>query len=106
MNNSSGRAPAHVLIVAVPETSGSALYGMLDVLLATGNIWQTLVRDETVQRPFSVRIVAQTGATFTCGNGIPVAPDCSLADNPRADILILPELWLGRTRISGEDILI
>jgi len=95
MNKSPGNASVEVLIVAVPETSGSALYGMLDVLLATGNIWQTLVRDETVQRPFSVRIVAQTGATFTCGNGIPVAPDCSLADNPRAGILILPELWLG-----------
>ena len=36
--------PVDVLIVAVPETAGSALYGMLDVLLAAGNIWQTLVR--------------------------------------------------------------
>ena len=33
--------PVEVLIVAVPETAGSALYGMLDVLLAAGNIWQT-----------------------------------------------------------------
>mgnify|MGYP000744802838 CR=1 FL=1 len=85
----------NVLIVAVQETSGSALYGMLDVLLAAGNIWQTLVRDETAHRPFSVRIVAQGGAAFNCGNGIPVVPDCSVADNPGGDILILPELWLG-----------
>jgi hypothetical protein len=35
-------APVQVLIVAVAETAGSALYGMLDVLLAAGNIWQTL----------------------------------------------------------------
>jgi len=89
------KAPVDVLIVAVPETSGSALYGMLDVLLAAGNIWQTLVREETVQAPFRVRIVARTAAAFTCGNGIPVSPDCSVADNPRAGIVILPELWLG-----------
>jgi len=95
MITSPERAPLDVLVVAVPETSGSALYGMLDVLLAAGNIWQTLVREETVPAPFRVRIVAQTAAAFTCGNGIPVSPDCSIMDNPWANILILPELWLG-----------
>ena len=95
MMKRSEKASVDVLIVAVPETSGSALYGMLDVLLAAGNIWQTLVREESLQAPFRVRIVAQTAAVFTCGNAIPVAPDCSVADNPGADILILPELWLG-----------
>jgi transcriptional regulator GlxA family with amidase domain len=48
-----------------------------------------------MQAPFRVRIVAPSATTFSCGNGIPVAPDCSVADNPRADIVILPELWLG-----------
>ena len=38
--------PIDVIIVAVPETAGSALYGMVDVLLAAGNIWQTLVHTE------------------------------------------------------------
>jgi transcriptional regulator GlxA family with amidase domain len=83
------------LIVAVPETAGSALYGMLDVLLAAGNIWQTLVRTESPQAPFAVRIVADTGERFTCGNGIPVVPDCAVSDDPEADVVILPELWLG-----------
>jgi transcriptional regulator GlxA family with amidase domain len=87
--------PMDVLIVAVPETAGSALYGMLDVLLAAGNIWQTLVRTGSEQTLFRVRIVSHTAESFACGNGIPVAPDCSVADNPGASILILPELWLG-----------
>jgi len=95
MKKSPAEARLEVLIVAVPETSGSALYGMLDVLLAAGNIWQTLVRDEAVERPFSVRIVAQSKAAFTCGNNIPVVPDCAVADNLAGDIVILPELWLG-----------
>jgi transcriptional regulator GlxA family with amidase domain len=87
--------PVEVLIVAVPETAGSALYGMLDVLLAAGNIWQTLVRAGTEQQMFNVRIIAPTVDTFTCGNNIPVAPDCAIEEDPAADIVIMPELWLG-----------
>ena len=87
--------PIEVLIVAVPETAGSALYGMLDVLMAAGNIWQTLVRSDSEQHLFNVRIVSAHKRPFTCGNHIPVRPDVSIKDNPTADIVILPELWLG-----------
>lgn len=95
MKKSPNNCPVKVLIVAVPETAGSALYGMLDVLSAAGNIWQTLVRTEPAKNLFDVRIIAPTGEAFTCGNRIPVAPDFSVADDPGCDILILPELWLG-----------
>jgi len=91
----SASKPVEVLIIAVPETAGSALYGMLDVLLAAGNIWQTLVRTEPEKALFQARIISPTQTPFTCGNGIPVNPDISVADNPKTDILILPELWLG-----------
>jgi hypothetical protein len=80
-------APVEVLIVAVPETAGAALYGMLDGLLAAGNIWQTLVRTETQPALFRVRIVSPRRKTFTCGNGIPVSPDCVVADEPTGDIV-------------------
>lgn len=89
------KSPVKVLIVAVPETAGSALYGMVDVLLAAGNIWQTLVRSEAQEGLFQVRIISPGKALFCCGNGIPVNPECSIADDPEADIVILPELWLG-----------
>ena len=95
MTTSASDGPVEVLIVAVPETAGSALYGMVDVLLAAGNIWQTLVHAEPEQPPFRVRIVSTTTGGFTCGNRIPVRPDCAIEDNPGADVLILPELWLG-----------
>lgn len=84
---SSNRSSVEVLIVAVPETAGSALYGMLDVLSAAGNIWQTLVNTEAKQALFRVRIVGHIAEAFTCGNGIPVTPDCSIADDPKAGIL-------------------
>jgi transcriptional regulator GlxA family with amidase domain len=87
--------PIDVIIVAVPETAGSALYGMLDVLLAAGNIWQTLVRADSINTLFRVRIISPTGEPFTCGNGIPVRPELSVEENPETQIVILPELWLG-----------
>jgi transcriptional regulator GlxA family with amidase domain len=87
--------PVDVLIVAIPETAGSALYGMLDVLAATGSIWQTLLRSGDERQYFRVRIVSPDGRLFTCGNGIPVNPDCAVTDDPTAPIVILPELWLG-----------
>ncbi len=87
--------PIDALLVAIPETAGSALYGMLDVLSATGTIWQTLLRSGDQRQYFQVRIVSPDGKLFTCGNRIPVNPDCAVSDDPIAPIVILPELWLG-----------
>lgn len=82
------------LIVAVPETAGSALYGMIDVLAAAGNLWQELVGTEP-KYPIRPRIVSPSRALFVCGNRIPVAPDIGLDEDPAGDIVILPEIWLG-----------
>ena len=88
-------APAvEVIIVAVAETAGSALYGMMDVLLATGNIWQTLTGNSPTENRFRVRILSPSRKPFACGNGIPIRPDVSVADDPAAEIVIVPELWL------------
>ena len=91
----SARHPIDVLMVAVPETAGSALYGMLDVLSAAGNVWQTLARSGSERELFRVRIVAPRSTSFRCGYGIPVRPDFAIAANPAAPIVIVPELWLG-----------
>ncbi len=87
--------PLDVLLVAIPETAGSALYGMMDVLAATGSIWQTLLRTGEERQYFRVQIVSPDGTSFACGNRIPVTPDFAVSDDPTAPIVILPELWLG-----------
>ncbi len=83
------------LVVAVPETSGSALYGMIDVLAAAGDLWQTLVGAEPALKRVRPKIVSLTTERFRCGNAIPVIPDLCVANQPTAPIIILPELWLG-----------
>jgi transcriptional regulator GlxA family with amidase domain len=93
--NKPDASPIDVIVVAVPETAGSALYGMVDVLLAAGNIWRTLARTESVETLFRVRILSGTLKPFVCGNGIPVSPELSVQEDPDTQIVILPELWLG-----------
>ncbi len=82
------------LILAVPEAAGSTLYGMVDILSATGNLWQTLQRSPPGEHLIRPRILAPTMEPFDCGFGIPVKPQVSIQDDPEAEILILPELWL------------
>jgi transcriptional regulator GlxA family with amidase domain len=84
-----------VAIIAVPETAGSALYGMVDVLSATGSVWETLVRTEAHGPAFDVRLVSLDTRPFSCAHRIPVQPDHAISDDYRPDIVILPEIWLG-----------
>src|SRR5687768_1313744 len=70
--------PLDTVIVAVPETAGSALYGMVDLLSVTGNIWQTLTRTEPMPAPFRVHVVSVGRGRFCCGNGIPVEPSAGI----------------------------
>ncbi|MBX3724510.1 MAG: helix-turn-helix domain-containing protein [Xanthomonadales bacterium] len=86
--------PIEVLVLAIPETAGSALYGMVDVLSAAGTIWQTLAGTAPGHPLFRVRVVSPSRAAFRCGHGIPVTPDLALEDDPAAAIVIVPEIWL------------
>lgn len=86
--------PVEAHLLALPETAGSALYGMVDVLAATGVLWRELAGEEPGDRLISPRIVSLSRKPFRCGNGIPVNPELAIGTAPTPDILILPELWL------------
>src|SRR5688572_18793821 len=68
---------------------------MVDVLSVTGNVWQTFTRRGPTPAPFRVHVVSIGRQRFFCGNGIPVEPSAAIHEIYRADIVILPELWLG-----------
>lgn len=82
------------LIVALPESAGSAIYGLVDVFASTGTLWRTLVGDEPGKRLIRPKIVSLTREPFVCGNGIPIRPDLTIAAKSDADIVVIPELWL------------
>jgi transcriptional regulator GlxA family with amidase domain len=83
------------LVLALPETAGAALYGLVDVLTSAGLIWARMMRTESASLPFNVRIASTHTRSFRCGNGIPVSPSIAIRDKPAADIIIIPQLWLG-----------
>jgi transcriptional regulator GlxA family with amidase domain len=90
------------LVLAFPATAGSALYGLVDVLTTTGNIWQALLRTRAATLPFRVQIASTGKRPFRCGNGIPVSPSVAIRDEPYADVILIPELWLGPDESLGD----
>lgn len=86
--------PVQAYIAALPESAGSALYGMVDVLAATGELWQELSGEAPAGRLIQPRIVGPTREPFDCGNGIPVRPDLGVDDAPTDGLIVVPELWL------------
>lgn len=95
MRQSRLKRPLETLVLALPDTAGYALYGLVDVLMTTGTIWQALLRSDIGPLPFNVQIASVGKRPFRCGNGIPVSPTVSTRDRPDADIIVIPELWLG-----------
>ena len=89
--------PVEAFVLALPETAGSALYGMVDVLAATGTLWNDLVGEEAGRQLIVPRIVSPYRKPFTCGNNIPVSPELECRLVPPPEIVILPEMWLAPT---------
>lgn len=81
-------------ILALPETAGSALYGMVDVLAATGTLWRELVGDEPGHALIRPCIASPTRRQFCCGNDIPVSPEITINQAGKPEIVIVPEMWL------------
>lgn len=90
-------SPIDALILALPETAGSSLYGMVDVLAATGTLWRELTGEAPADRLIAPRIVSESTEPFRCGNGIPVSPELEFRTTAPPEILIIPELWLKPT---------
>jgi transcriptional regulator GlxA family with amidase domain len=82
------------LIVALPESAGSAIYGLVDVFASTGTLWRQLVGDQPGRRLIRPKIVSLSRGSFRCGHGIPVSPELTINEESKADIIVVPELWL------------
>src|SRR5262245_54101935 len=84
------------LIVALPESAGTAIYGLADVFASTGTLWRELIGDQPGRRLIRPKIVTLSRGSFPCGNGIPVSPELTIAEESNAHITVVPEPWLAR----------
>jgi transcriptional regulator GlxA family with amidase domain len=93
----------NVAILAVPEVTASALYGMFDLFSSPGRDFPFIVRGvagEQLMRPY---VVARQIAAFPAANGIRVTPDYCFSNCPAPDIVCIPDFFVDPAEsISGK----
>lgn len=84
----------NVAILAVPEVTGSALYGMFDLFSSPGRDWQFIVAGEAGAQRMNPYVVARSSNSFQAANGIPVQPHYDFATAPAPDIVCIPDFFV------------
>ncbi|TDQ08926.1 hypothetical protein [Phyllobacterium brassicacearum] len=84
----------NVAILAVPEVTASALYGMFDLFSSPGRDWSFIVTGEAGEQRMYPYIVARTKDGFPAANGIWVKPDYDFKSCPKPDIVCIPDFFV------------
>ncbi len=87
-------APLRVSILAVPETSATAVYGLYEMLSSVGVLWQQVTGEVVSARRIEARIVARSRRPFRSAIGTPIAPHASLAEQGLADVVVVTDISL------------
>ncbi|HKY89535.1 MAG TPA: helix-turn-helix domain-containing protein [Nevskiaceae bacterium] len=92
---SSAPPVTRVAILAFPETSASAVYGMFDLFMMAGRDWNVMLGGEPGPSLFEPRIVARTAGEIEIGNGVRLTPHGALSDvEPSPGVVCIPEVNL------------
>ena len=83
--------PVTVSLLALPESTPAALYGLLEVFAAVGVAWHQLTGEAAPVRRMDARIVARTAEPFASALGPPIAPSGALPDG-RSDVVLVTDL--------------
>jgi len=94
MTKSAGNRPISVSLVALPESTPAALYGLYEVFTSAGVAWPMLTGAPESEPLFDVKIVSPDSAMFTCAAGTPIAPHASLGEIEETDVVIVADLAL------------
>jgi transcriptional regulator GlxA family with amidase domain len=83
-----------VAILAVPEVTASALFGMFDLFSSPGRDFSFITRGEAGPQRMHPFVVSLDGRELQAANGVWVRPDHGLADCPRPDIVCIPDFFV------------
>ncbi len=89
-------ATVTVVVVGTAEAGASGTMAILDVLSSVGRGWQRLHDSPVVEPRFRPRLLTLDGEPYRQPNGTTITPHGRLSDDPRPDIVIVPELILSR----------
>lgn len=82
-----------ITLLAAPETSASVLYGLYDVLLATGSVFSDMVMGAPGEELLDIRIVSADGKPFHCIGNIPVEPHTGIDQIESPDAVIICDMY-------------
>ena len=84
----------NVAILAVPEVTASALFGMFDLFSSPGRDWSFIVAGTPGEQRMNPYIVARDTNGFNAANGIWVKPDHDFSTCPPPDIVCIPDFFV------------
>ncbi|MEK1891804.1 MAG: helix-turn-helix domain-containing protein [Rhizobium sp.] len=84
----------NVAILAVPEVTASALFGMFDLFSSPGRDWSFIVTGEAGEQRMHPYVVARSTDGFLAANGIWVNPDYGFSDCPSPHIVCIPDFFV------------
>jgi transcriptional regulator GlxA family with amidase domain len=84
----------NVAILAMPEVTASALYGMYDLFASAGHDWAFLTKGVAGERRMRPYVVSSQPTGFYAPNNIWVRPDYTLEDCPPPDIICIPDFFV------------
>lgn len=82
-----------ILLLAVPESSPSVLYGLYDVLYTVGAAYPDITVGAPGSEELDVRIVAASSEPFRCIGGVMVEPHAAIDQVGSADVVIVCDTY-------------
>lgn len=86
--------PVTVCLLALPETTPTALFGLFEVLSSVAVVWPELTGEPAAGPPMEVRIVSPDGVPMCGALGLPITPHAALAEVRRTDLAVVTDLNL------------
>jgi transcriptional regulator GlxA family with amidase domain len=83
-----------VSLLALPDSTPTALYGLYEIFAAVGRVWSELTGEPAAAREMDVRIVSPTRTPFACAMGAVISPHASLDETARTDVVVITDLAL------------
>lgn len=85
-------APVKIAILVYPETTGSVVYGLSDLLQSAGRDWGMIVDGTPGPELIEPLLVSRDGHPVAVCNGVRIDAHSSLADCPPVSIACVPEV--------------
>ena len=82
-----------IALLAAPESSASVLFGLYDVLLSAGAVFQDMTAGTPGDSLLDVKIVSASAEPFRCFGGVLVEPHAALADLGFVDAAIVCDMY-------------